>query len=271
MVCALQAPGIQLWNLSHGPGSAGRMCGMSCSSWAGGSCGQGASWSACTHFLCGLSPSHHCNASYLNLFVSCCNTGQCCFVQSSLLMPFGNGVFPFWIGSEDGRAWTTFQPYRCSVCKEWGPNLRWQKNQLLKVPYKQDHDKLVCHLLVSWRYQRSIRGLCTAGHLDLLMCVFGGRQGTIHCSIGKFHSLVGVGQDSPSCLSIPVIQRLLQVCKTYLELQPGVAVTGCLQQELGSTEQCLWKPSVWFLYTDRECQTFLCTVEFFLAELPGLV
>lgn len=34
----------------------------------------------------------------------CCNTAQCCFVQSSFLMPFGNGVIPFWIGSGDGRA-----------------------------------------------------------------------------------------------------------------------------------------------------------------------
>lgn len=61
-------------------------------------------------------------------------------------------------------------------------------------------------------------------------------QGFVHCwSFGpsdvcvwgqtRYHSLLhrqipllgGGGQDSPSCLSIPVIQRLLQVCKTYLE------------------------------------------------------
>lgn len=101
------------------------------------------------------------------------------------------------------------------------------------------------------------------------VCVWG--QTRYHSLLLRQIPLLGGGQDSPSCLSIPVIQRLLQVRKTHLELQLGVAVTGCLQQELGSTWQWLWKPSVWFLYTDRECQIFLCTVEFFLAELPGFV
>lgn len=86
------------------------------------------------------------------------------------------------------------------------------------------------------------------------VCVWG--QTRYHSLLLRQIPLLGGGQDSLSCLSIPVIQRLLQVRKTYLELQPGVAVTGCLQQELGSTWQWLWKPSVWFLYTDRECQIF---------------
>lgn len=113
------------------------------------------------------------------------------------------------------------------------------------------------------------QGFVHCGSFGPDVCVWG--QTRYHSLLLRQIPLLGGGQDSPSCLSIPVIQRLLQVRKTYLELQPGVAVTGCLQQELGSTWQWLWKPSVWFLYTDRECQIFLCTVEFFLAELPGFV
>lgn len=93
---------------------------------------------ACLHtFLVWVITSHHCSALYLKTpFVSCCNTEQCCFVQSSLLMPFGNGAIPSWIESRDWRARTAFQTYRYRVCKEWGPNLRWQENQPLKVLYE---------------------------------------------------------------------------------------------------------------------------------------
>lgn len=38
---------------------------------------------------------------------------------------------------------------------------------------------------------REASGVCALLVIWTFWCVFGGRQGTIHCSIGKFHSLVG--------------------------------------------------------------------------------
>lgn len=47
----------------------------------------------------------------------------------------------------------------------------------------------------------------------------------------------------------------------------GFSLLTLFQQEF--TWQWLWKPSVWCLYIDRKCQIFLCTMDFFIAELPG--